>query len=37
MKLQIAFDITDLDQAIEIGKKVAEHSDILEVGNLAYL
>lgn len=34
MKLQIAFDITDLDQAIEIGKKVAEHSDILEVGTL---
>lgn len=34
MKLQIAFDITDLDQAIEVAKKVVEHSDILEVGTL---
>ncbi len=34
MKLQIAFDITDLDTAIELAQKVAEHSDILEVGTL---
>jgi len=34
MKLQIAFDITDLDDAIEHAKKVAEHSDILEIGTL---
>lgn len=34
MKLQIAFDITDLDEAIKIAHKVAEQSDILEVGTL---
>lgn len=34
MKLQIAFDITDLDNAIEYAKKVAEQSDILEIGTL---
>lgn len=34
MKLQIAFDMTDLDQAITIAKEVAEHSDILEIGTL---
>ena len=32
MKLQIAFDITDLDKAIDIAKKVADKSDILEIG-----
>jgi 3-hexulose-6-phosphate synthase len=34
MKLQIAFDITDLDKAIEVAKKVEEQSDILEIGTL---
>ena len=34
MKLQIAFDITDLDKAIELAKKVEEQSDILEIGTL---
>lgn len=34
MKLQIAFDITDLDEAIKIAHKVAEQSDIFEIGTL---
>jgi 3-hexulose-6-phosphate synthase len=34
MKLQIAFDITDLDKAIELAKKVEDQSDILEIGTL---
>ncbi len=34
MKLQIAFDITDLENAINIAKKVAEQSDIFEIGTL---
>ena len=34
MKLQIAFDITDLDTAIGIAKQVAERCDILEIGTL---
>lgn len=34
MKLQIAFDIADLDTAIDLAKMVAEHSDILEIGTL---
>ena len=34
MKLQIAFDITDLDQAIDLAKQVADHCDILEIGTL---
>lgn len=34
MKLQIAFDITDLENAISIAKKVAEFGDILEIGTL---
>lgn len=34
MKLQIAFDITDLDEAISVAHKVAEQSDILEIGTL---
>ena len=34
MKLQIAFDITDLDTAIDVAKQVAEYSDILEIGTL---
>lgn len=34
MKLQIAFDIIDLDNAIELAKKVEEYCDILEIGTL---
>lgn len=34
MKLQIAFDITDLHEAIDLAKKVADHCDILEIGTL---
>lgn len=34
MKLQIAFDLTDLTQALEIARQVEEHADILEVGTL---
>ena len=34
MKLQIAFDISDLDSAITIAKTVVEHCDILEIGTL---
>lgn len=34
MKLQIAFDITDLDKALDIAKQVEEHSDIFEIGTL---
>jgi 3-hexulose-6-phosphate synthase len=34
MKLQISFDIVDLDKAIEIAQKVAPSADILEVGAL---
>lgn len=34
MKLQIAFDISDLDTAIAIAKTVVEHCDILEIGTL---
>lgn len=34
MKLQIAFDMVDLDHALEIAKKVAEYCDILEIGTI---
>lgn len=34
MKLQIAFDITDLEKAIEIGTQVADYCDIIEIGTL---
>jgi 3-hexulose-6-phosphate synthase len=34
MKLQIAFDITDLEKAIELGAQVAEYCDIFEIGTL---
>jgi len=34
MKLQISFDIPDLEKAIEIAKKVVDYCDILEVGNI---
>lgn len=34
MKLQISFDHTDIDQALETAHKVQEYSDIIEVGSL---
>lgn len=34
MKLHVAFDITDLDQALTIASKIADYADILEVGSL---
>jgi len=34
MKLQISFDVLDLDKAINIAKQVAEFADILEVGTI---
>lgn len=34
MKLQIAFDMTDLDKALGIAKDIAEYADILEIGTL---
>ncbi len=34
MKLQISFDVTDLDNAIDLAKLVADHCDILEIGTL---
>lgn len=34
MKLQIAFDMTDLDKAISIATEVEQYADILEVGSL---
>lgn len=34
MKLQIAFDIIDLDKALELASETSEHADILEVGSL---
>lgn len=34
MKLQISFDSTDLDKALEIADEVAPFADILEVGTL---
>lgn len=34
MKLQIAFELTDLDQSLEIAKQVSEQADIFEVGSL---
>ena len=33
MKLQISYDFTDLEKAIEIAKQTAEFADILEVGS----
>jgi len=37
MKLQISFDIPDLEQAVEIAKQVTEYADIIEVGSLLIL
>ena len=34
MKLQISFDLTDLDNAITIAKEVSPYADALEVGSL---
>jgi len=34
MKIQISFDLTDLDKAIDIAKQVAPYADSLEVGSL---
>jgi 3-hexulose-6-phosphate synthase len=34
MKLQISFDLIDLDKAISIGSKVAQYADIIEVGTI---
>lgn len=34
MKLQIAFDLIDLDKAIEIAYKIADQTDIIEIGTL---
>jgi 3-hexulose-6-phosphate synthase len=34
MKLQISFDLIDLDKAIAIGEKVAQYADIIEVGTI---
>ena len=34
MKLQIAFDLTDLRQALDIAEDVREYADIMEVGSL---
>lgn len=34
MKLQISFDHTDLDQALDAAAKVQQYADILEVGSL---
>lgn len=35
MKFQISFDFTDLEKAIEVGRKVAEYADILEISSLS--
>jgi 3-hexulose-6-phosphate synthase len=34
MKLQISFDLADLDTAIQIGTEVAQYADIIEVGTI---
>lgn len=34
MKLQISFDVIDLDKAIAIGAEVAQYADIIEVGTI---
>ena len=34
MKLQVSFDMTDLDKALEIASQVAPHVSLLEVGSL---
>lgn len=34
MKIQVSFDITDLDKALDIASQVANYTDILEIGTL---
>ncbi len=34
MKLQISFDLFDLDKALEIGSEVAQYTDIIEIGTI---
>ena len=34
MKLQISFDLSDLDAAVSIASEVAQYADILEVGTI---
>ena len=34
MKLQISFDLLDLDRALDIGSEVAQYADIVEIGTL---
>lgn len=34
MKMQISFDLTDLEKAIELAKNVESHADIFEIGTL---
>jgi len=34
MKLQISFDFTDLEKALEIAKTIADYTDVLEVGTM---
>ncbi|HSC25420.1 MAG TPA: orotidine 5'-phosphate decarboxylase / HUMPS family protein [Candidatus Babeliales bacterium] len=34
MKLQISFDLIDLDKAISIGSEVAQYADVIEVGTI---
>lgn len=34
MKLQISFDLLDLDKALEIGSEVAQYADIIEIGTI---
>jgi 3-hexulose-6-phosphate synthase len=34
MKLQISFDLVDLDKALTIGAEVAQYADIIEVGTI---
>jgi len=34
MKLQVSFDIPELEKAIEIAKKIKDHCDIIEIGTI---
>ena len=34
MKLQISYNFTDLDQALDIARKTVDYADIIEVGPL---
>lgn len=34
MKLQISFDLIDLDKALAIGSEVAQYADIIEIGTI---